>query len=56
VSRTAGKHLRWATDRGARPEPNLRHRPRWETLDANGERARAPTPPPTKLKLYGFEQ
>jgi hypothetical protein len=54
VSRTAGMHVRWATDGGAGPDSGVVYRLRWETLDANGDQPRASIPPPTTLELYGF--
>jgi hypothetical protein len=54
-SSTAGMHVRWAEDSGASPDPSTTYMLRWETLDANGDQPRTTIPPPTRLRLYGFQ-
>lgn len=47
-----GLKVQWAHDLGNSGETNLSYRLRWETLDANRDRAReGPLPPPSMLRL-----
>jgi hypothetical protein len=54
VSTVSGMRVRWASDGGQGPEPDVRYMLRWETLDSNQDQPREPVPPPTPLKLYAF--
>ena len=54
-STTAGMVVRWAPDTGAGPNANIHYLLRWETLESNRDMPRDPIPPPTRLRLYGFQ-
>ena len=54
-STTAGMVVRWAADTGAGPSANVHYMLRWETLESNRDMPRDPIPPPTRLRLYGFQ-
>jgi hypothetical protein len=54
-SPTAGMVVRWAHDTGAGPNANIHYLLRWETLESNRDMPRDPIPPPTRLRLYGFQ-
>ncbi|HEX9621447.1 MAG TPA: BNR repeat-containing protein [Polyangiaceae bacterium] len=53
-STTAGMVTRWQADTGAGPDPSVSYMLRWETLESNRDEPRDTTPPPTRLRLYGF--
>jgi len=54
-STTAGMVVRWAPDAEAGPSANIHYLLRWETLESNRDMPRDPIPPPTRLRLYGFQ-
>jgi hypothetical protein len=53
-SPTPMMEVRWRKDVGSGPDPNILYMLRWETLPSNRDQPRPETPPPTRLKLYGF--
>jgi hypothetical protein len=55
-STTPGMHVRWAKDSGRSPDADVYYMMRWETLDANGDVARATEPPATKLRVYAIRK
>jgi hypothetical protein len=46
---------RWQADDGRSPDPGVVYLLRWETLPSNRDEPRENVPPPTPLRLYGFE-
>jgi hypothetical protein len=55
-STTTGMGVRWASDTGAGPDATVIYMLRWETLPENMDQPRPTTPPPTRLRLYGFRK
>lgn len=55
-SATPGMVVRWQSDSGAGPDPDIVYMLRWETLESNRDEPRDTIPPPTQLKLYGFRR
>jgi hypothetical protein len=53
-SETAGMVVRWAKDSGSGPDSAVKYMLRWETLPSNQDMPRSTTPPPTRLRVYGF--
>ncbi|HVR19904.1 MAG TPA: BNR repeat-containing protein, partial [Polyangiaceae bacterium] len=53
-STTAGMIVRWAKDAGTGSDSTVHYMLRWETLASNQDMPRAPIPPPTRLRVYGF--
>jgi hypothetical protein len=53
-SPTAGMIVRWAKDAGSGSDPAVKYMLRWETLPSNQDMPRPTTPPPTRLRVYGF--
>jgi hypothetical protein len=55
-SPTPGMVVRWASDAGSGPDPNVLYMLRWETLESNRDLPRDPIPPATRLRLYAIRQ
>jgi hypothetical protein len=55
-STTPGMVVRWASDSGHGPDPDIVYMLRWETLESNQDQPRAVIPPPTRLRLYAIRQ
>jgi hypothetical protein len=55
-SLTPGMRVRWGSDSGSSPDPDIQYLLRWETLEPNQDQARPVEPPPTKLRVYGIRR